>query len=72
MILGVVGEGFVGGGGLCVCVCVFVRVLVLSVCFVLALRRQKKLQVLGLSEALHFFAAPRLRSFGYGRVRQTS
>ena len=35
-------------------------------------RQQKILQVLGLSEVLHFFAAPRLRSFGYGRVRQTS
>ena len=31
---------------------------------------EKILQVFGLSEALHFFAAPRLKSFGYGRVRQ--
>ena len=42
MILGVVGEDFVGGVvRVCVCVCVFVRVLVGRFCFPLALHDEE-------------------------------
>ena len=57
-------------GGVRVCVCVFVRVLVLSNLFRACSTRTKNTRSLRVPEALPFFAAPRLKSFGYGRVRQ--
>ena len=60
-----------GGVRVCVCVCVCVRSCVGVVGFVLCLLYvDKKTRSPRVSEALHFFAARRLKSFGYGRVRQ--